>query len=234
MRAMLAATTADGLHAVIAVVASRGQAHADTILRSMVEALGDLYHLRADAAYLQRLKLTSAVKIKTDGEAFIEESHDDPALRHLVELTKSICREAGGRSASLSKSYKVIGPPERVRAPGLPPQAVSMYGQLSFDAHHDIIALQRRHLHDGNIHFGTTLSPALVIGTLSNAVLVVAMVTNVARDIADFDDALYHAKAGDVFRAAEQLSQLLAAATALSRDFARAHHDAKSNQTFEK
>ena len=49
---MLAASIADGLHAVIALVRSNSQGRASTIVRCKIEALGDLYHLGDDRRYL--------------------------------------------------------------------------------------------------------------------------------------------------------------------------------------
>src|SRR5438046_1488440 len=46
-KAMLACTILDGLQAILALLRSQGQAHADTVARSMFEALGDLLHLTA-------------------------------------------------------------------------------------------------------------------------------------------------------------------------------------------
>jgi hypothetical protein len=64
-KAMLGSTIVDGLTAILALLRSYGQAHADTIARSMFEAVGDLFHLCAaednGKAYLHRIEMNSAL-----------------------------------------------------------------------------------------------------------------------------------------------------------------------------
>jgi hypothetical protein len=71
VKACLAATIVDGLAAVIVLLKSRGNVHADTINRYLVEALCDLYHLCASAAFLDSLQLTSAIRQKVIAEAYV-------------------------------------------------------------------------------------------------------------------------------------------------------------------
>lgn len=63
VKATLVCTIADGLHGVVALLRSYGQGHVPTLIRSLIEALGDLDHLNGSNAsiYLDRLKLTSAL-----------------------------------------------------------------------------------------------------------------------------------------------------------------------------
>ena len=66
VKGMLSATIIDGLIAILVLLRSHGQAHADTVGRSLFEAVGDLFHLCSVAdggqAYLDRLEMNSALQ----------------------------------------------------------------------------------------------------------------------------------------------------------------------------
>jgi hypothetical protein len=220
-RAMFAATIADGLCAIIVLVPSYGHAHGNTILRSMVEVLGDLYHSIADEGYLARLKLTSATKLKTSGELFIALRQGDPDASDMVQLTKEQCGYADEVVRTLSRSTKEIGPQQRVRAPGLPRVVEELYGRLCFDAHHDITALERRHIRDGRLLFGQTLTLADAIGMLSNATLIVQAAVSVLPKVGTFEHREYAATWQGIGDCVTALSTMLHEATAPARSYVR-------------
>lgn len=173
--AMLGASIVDGFHAVIALAASSGQAYASTIVRSMIEALGDLCHLAADTTYLDRLKLTSALKVQRSSEEFIADHASDQDVSDIVALARSRCRDAKTTISGLKARVQPLTPEQRVRAPGLPSAAARVYGLECFDAHQDLTTLMRRHLDGDAIKFGATLTDAELIGTLTNAIAVVRL-----------------------------------------------------------
>lgn len=187
--AMLAATIVDGLHAAVALIPSHGQAHADTVVRSMIEAVGDLHHLVADAAYLDRLKLTSALNVKAAGEEMIRVRIDDASAAGVVHVAKERCQEAKQVIRRLCDTVEKLSVADRITAPGLPSDVAGIYEQYCFDAHHDLSALERRHFRDTHIVMGDeTLHAGSAIGTLGHATLLVAMVLDVAPKFATIRD----------------------------------------------
>ena len=203
---MLAATITDGLQAVVVLVPSHGQAHADTIVRSMLEALGDLYHLVADPCYLDRLELTSAQNVKKSSEDFIRDRHSDPDVADVVEFAKAKCREANATITSLTGRSKPIKPSARVQAPGLPTEVARVFALECFDAHHDLTVLERRYFDGPRISAGDTLSVGEAIEALGHAVLITSVAVDKYREFGQFDPALYDRKATELFTATVQLT----------------------------
>lgn len=175
VKAMLAVTILDGLVGVIALLRSHGQCHAATIVRSMMEALGDLYHLCSDGGYLNRLQLTSALAEQRNAETFIRLRAADPDMAKMVDAQKEIARDAKRKVEALSVNTKRIEPGERVSTPDLPPDYVAIYSTNCVEAHHDIVALARRHFRGNQLVFGDTLSVSNALVALVQGCLMVVM-----------------------------------------------------------
>lgn len=211
--AMLGASIVDGFHAVISLATSPGQAYASTIVRSMIEALGDLCHLAADVNYLDRLRLTSAIAVQRSSEEFIADHVNDQDVADIVELAKTRCREAKTTISALKGRANTLTVAERVNAPGLSSAAARIYGLECFDAHQDLTALMRRHLDGDAIKCGGTLNDAELIGTLTNAVAVLAIAVEVLPTFVAFDPTKHAAKAELICGCAASLTEGRARAT---------------------
>jgi hypothetical protein len=97
-KAMLGSTIVDGLTAILALLRSYGQAHADTIARSMFEAVGDLFHLCATEddgkAYLHRMEMNSALMRQENAEDLIDRRLGDHDSDLALAVAKDTAREA--------------------------------------------------------------------------------------------------------------------------------------------
>jgi hypothetical protein len=175
VKAMLAATILDGLVAIIALLRSHGQCHAATIVRSMMEAVGDLYHLCSDSSYLDRLRLTSALVEQRNAETFIQLRAGDRDMVKIVDQQKRIAREVKQKVLALSGKTRKIDTGERVSAPNLPPDFVAIYSTNCAEAHHDIVALARRHFRGKELVFGDTLTVSHALISLAQGCLLVTM-----------------------------------------------------------
>jgi len=194
-RTMLLCTVADGLHAVVALLKSHGQAHVNTILRSMMEALGDLDHLNGPRAaeYYDRLRLTSALNRKQEGTKLIQSRVGDASSAAVVETARVDCRAAKKVIDELQKVRKLahLTINERVQGPSLGPDVIGIYGQFCFDAHNDVTALRQRHFRDGELVLGDTLDVTAGVQAAAHAVLITTLALAYLNDYAKSVDIRY-------------------------------------------
>lgn len=177
MRILCVCTIVDGLWGLIALIDSLGQGHVFTVLRTMVESHGDLHHLMgADATlYLDRLKLTSAIKSKKEAEDLIKLRQDGDPVSNQVRDMAEQARDAANAVIEESQKVRQLKPlrvVDRVAGPGIGEDVLGVYSMLCFEGHNDHTALERRHLRGNSVVFGnetltaTTVVQALAIGCL--------------------------------------------------------------------
>lgn len=169
-KALVICTILDGMFAVVALLQSPGQGHVFTLLRSLLEAFADLEHLDTPEGelYLHRMRLTSALRKKRQGEELIAARLNDPASMEIIRVAKEACRDAKRviDSARANGAMTEITPTERVAALGQ--DAAGLYTQYCFDAHNDLDALIRRHATDDRelLELGGNLDEADVLNVL--------------------------------------------------------------------
>lgn len=170
-KAALAATIHDGLGSTIVLVERNAHSHLDTIGRSMLEALGDLYNLCDTPNYLKSLQLDSARHVKAAAEDYIRYRHDVPDAAHILEVAKARAREAGQVIRELdSQKGPQLKTGDRVVAPGLPEDVQGLYTLSSFDTHNDLTALVRRHRMGDRLLLGRA-DPAKAVSALYGAMI---------------------------------------------------------------
>lgn len=145
------ATVYDGLRAVLLLLNSEAEWHADTIARSMIEAYADVAALAAQPDYTKRMRLEShiqqrrlyaglarAATVKDAGEKA------DFHATHASQLEKE-----GVRRLSVT---------QRFDAANLPVEFRLIYADLSIAAHADYLALHARHLGTGSVRAGERMT----------------------------------------------------------------------------
>lgn len=217
-QACLLATIVDGLAAVIALITSPGQAHADTVNRSLIEALGDLHHLCADPGFYDQLKLTSALRQKAAAQSFIERRLNDPATILQQGLAMREAREQSKIIDELeAKGVKPVGPSIRIEAPELSEDLVGVYSLHSFAAHHDLTALSKRHFRGEHLVFGNTLSTANAANSLRVAVVTTANALMKAEDFLSVESQRIWETVGALHAEIEALAGVFDSETAAER-----------------
>lgn len=216
--ASLLATIIDGLGAVIALVSSVGQGHANTVNRSLIEALGDLHHLAADPNYLLRLQLTSAQKRKAIAQSFIEQRLGDPGTTLEMAMAKREAQQASEVVKLLERKVKSLGPGARVNAPNLPKDVQGVYALHCSDAHHDLTALHSRHFRGDRLIFGDTLSIGEALSSLRNATFVAAIAISEAGTFLTIEQTQIEDTFGRMRGAVEQLTGMYRHETAAQRE----------------
>lgn len=173
-KAMLGCTIVDGLTGILALLRSYGQAHADTIARSMFEAVGDLFHLCAaednGRAYLHRMEMSSALISQENAEHMICRRLGDEDSALVLEVAKDMAREAKETIAKLTDlgvAKERLSIRTRVNAPALSNELLGVYAEVCFDAHHDITALRKRHFRGNKLVVGDTLNAMSAYKSLS-------------------------------------------------------------------
>lgn len=145
------ATTYDGLRAVLLLLNTDAEWHADTIARSMIESYADVAGLAAQPGYDSRMVLESHIQ-QRKLYAKLAKAGTVPGAEEKVAFH-------AGHIAKMEKDgVKRLSVSPRFDAANLPVDYRLIYGDFSVAAHGDYLALHARHLGTGSVRVGDRMT----------------------------------------------------------------------------
>lgn len=145
------ATVYDGLRAVLLLLNTPAEWHADTVARSMIESYADVAGLAAQPGYDRRMVMESHIQQRRLyaglAKAGTVEGAEEKAAFHAGHVAKM--RKDGVRRLSVS---------QRFEAANLPVDFRLIYADFSVSAHGDYLALHARHLGTGSVRAGERMT----------------------------------------------------------------------------
>jgi len=155
--ACLAASIADGLIALVRVLDSRGQGHALTLAREIVESLLELEMICVNSMSILPLWLANAQDRVQVGEQFLIEVKDLP-----YDLRTAVAADIAGQTALVKnlerRGVQRLGVYEKFGYARVSSAFWTFYWRSCLSAHNDLRALETRHLRGRHVVTGQALS----------------------------------------------------------------------------
>ena len=155
--ACLAASIADGLVALVRVLDSRGQGHALTLAREIIESLLELEMICVDSDSILPLWLANAQDRVQLGEQFLMEVKDLP-----YDLRTAVAADIAGETALLKllerRGVKRLGVYQKFGYARVSNEFWTFYWRSCLSAHNDLRALETRHLRGRHLVIRKALS----------------------------------------------------------------------------